>query len=422
MTTSRSAARTSSAGRARAGAAFRQKNAPRLPRRPRPRRRGSRAGRAPRPLAGSPASRSSAFAPGATTISFSPSVVDEDQRDAGRSVDALRARGRRRASRSPAERLVRRSRPRRPRRPTAPAAPSRAAATAWFAPLPPGTPLEGRRPVSVSPGRGSRSQRATRSRLIEPTTAIAAQAASARRSSSGAAEQVLAQVEEAGPERRAVGRRTDPRRVVEALRARARARRARGRPARRGPASSARPRGRAPASQSISSRRARARRTRSVPPPAPARARAGSARAAARGRRAPSRRARPLAAARPAAARACEGSASPRRPALQQPAERERGDLAGRELARSAGRPSPPRLRSRASTSAQPGSARSVLSGEPHQSVVERSEDDRPDISSQTGGVACSYLDHDGQDHRPAAGAVVDQLPERRRAGAPAGA
>src|SRR5918999_1308703 len=59
--------------------------------------------------------------------------------------------------------------------PTAPisvtSAPSRAHATAWFAPLPPGTRANVA-PVTVSPARGSRSQRATRSRLIDPTTVI----------------------------------------------------------------------------------------------------------------------------------------------------------------------------------------------------------------------------------------------------------
>src|SRR5207248_2935847 len=57
--------------------------------------------------------------------------------------------------------------------PTAPTsrtrAPSRAAATAWFAPLPPGKRSKAL-PARVSPGRGSRATRATRSRLIDPTT------------------------------------------------------------------------------------------------------------------------------------------------------------------------------------------------------------------------------------------------------------
>src|SRR5581483_2278552 len=74
--------------------------------------------------------RSSRFAPGATTISFSP--------EASTATSAT-------------------------------SAPSRAAATAWFAPLPPGT-REKLAPVTVSPGRGSRSARTTRSRLIDPTT------------------------------------------------------------------------------------------------------------------------------------------------------------------------------------------------------------------------------------------------------------
>ena len=52
-------------------------------------------------------------------------------------------------------------------------APSRAHATAWFAPLPPGTRANVA-PPTVSPGSGSRSTRATRSRFTEPTTVIRA--------------------------------------------------------------------------------------------------------------------------------------------------------------------------------------------------------------------------------------------------------
>src|SRR4051812_4160849 len=57
--------------------------------------------------------------------------------------------------------------------PTAPImtvrAPIRAAATAWFAPLPPGWRAN-EVPISVSPGRGKRSAVTTRSTLIDPTT------------------------------------------------------------------------------------------------------------------------------------------------------------------------------------------------------------------------------------------------------------
>ena len=50
-------------------------------------------------------------------------------------------------------------------------APRRAHATAWFAPLPPGT-RENDPPPTVPPGFGSRSIRTTRSRLTDPTTTI----------------------------------------------------------------------------------------------------------------------------------------------------------------------------------------------------------------------------------------------------------
>src|SRR4029450_6210439 len=95
--------------------------------------------------------------------------------------------------------------------PTAPqkrtCAPRRAAATAWFAPFPPGT-RSSVASVTVSPGRGRRPTRAPRSRSAEPTTV----------SSGGnrpevvqrAVEEVLAQVEEPGPERRAIRRPPQP--------------------------------------------------------------------------------------------------------------------------------------------------------------------------------------------------------------------
>src|SRR5919106_3343480 len=93
-------------------------------------------------------------------------------------------------------------------------APSRAAATAWLAPLPPGMRSKVAS-VTVSPGCGSRSQRATRSRLTLPTTVrLGGKRAQVVET---AVEQVLAQVEEAGPERVAVRHRLDPRGVGEAL-------------------------------------------------------------------------------------------------------------------------------------------------------------------------------------------------------------
>ena len=63
--------------------------------------------------------------------------------------------------------------------PTAPTiatrAPARAAATAWFAPLPP--PWRANvPPATVSPARGSRATDTTRSALTEPTTTTAGSA------------------------------------------------------------------------------------------------------------------------------------------------------------------------------------------------------------------------------------------------------
>ncbi len=73
---------------------------------------------------------------------------------------------------SAARRSARRARPK-SSRPTAPStavrAPERAAATAWFAPLPPPKTANDR-PVTVSPASGARCTRATRSVLIAPAT------------------------------------------------------------------------------------------------------------------------------------------------------------------------------------------------------------------------------------------------------------
>ena len=57
----------------------------------------------------------------------------------------------------------------RPARPSSRRLPRRAQATAWFAPLPPGTRAKAP-PPTVSPRSGRRSTRTTRSRLTEPTT------------------------------------------------------------------------------------------------------------------------------------------------------------------------------------------------------------------------------------------------------------
>src|SRR6188474_1541201 len=92
--------------------------------------------------------------------------------------------------------------------PTAPTirtwAPSRDAATAWFAPFPPGKRSK-LASVTVSPGCGNRSHRATRSRLMLPTTVRETLGGKRAQVVDRAVQEVLAQVEEAGPERLAVG-------------------------------------------------------------------------------------------------------------------------------------------------------------------------------------------------------------------------
>src|SRR5688572_13071923 len=153
------------------------------------------------------------LAPGTTTIWFSPaSLTRISAMPVLERTTCVRERS------TPARRSSRTASVPNSSSPTAPTkrtcAPSRAAATAWFAPLPPGTYSRSAL-VSVSPGRGSFSTRATRSRLIEPTTATLggkrAQIVEA------AVEQVLAEVEEAGPERVAVRYRLDSRRVGKPL-------------------------------------------------------------------------------------------------------------------------------------------------------------------------------------------------------------
>src|SRR5262245_2848298 len=93
--------------------------------------------------------------------------------------------------------------------PTAPIirtrAPSRAAATAWFAPFPPGNRSKVAS-VTVSPGWGSRSHRATRSRLMLPTTVRETLGGKRAQVVDRAVQEVLAQVEETRPKRPAVGR------------------------------------------------------------------------------------------------------------------------------------------------------------------------------------------------------------------------
>ena len=150
----------------RAGAAFSAKNvARRAPPRARP-RRAPRAGRAPRRRGD--AASTAAFAPGTTTIWFSPSSstrISATPVVAGALQVELDAG----APARPGERLVGERRRRRPRRPSG--RPRRAAPR-----RPPGSrpcrrgSARSRAPATVSPGRGSRSTRATRSRLIDPTT------------------------------------------------------------------------------------------------------------------------------------------------------------------------------------------------------------------------------------------------------------
>src|SRR4249919_1798216 len=159
---------------------------------------------------GSSNSFSSAFAPGATAIWFSPPASTRiSATPVGASTRA--AASVRRSSCGNAS-SAKTSVPTEQTRVTS--APRRAAATAWLAPLPPLTRAKVAS-VTVSPGRGSRSTRATRSRLTLPTTVMLG----GKRSQvvHGGAEQRVAQVEETGPERGGIRRRVEPRRVGEAL-------------------------------------------------------------------------------------------------------------------------------------------------------------------------------------------------------------
>ena len=86
-------------------------------------------------------------------------------------------------------------------------------------PLPPGT-RSSSASVTVSPGRGSRSQKPTRSRLIDPDRDARRQVSLRGERAEvveRAVHEVLAQVEEAGPERRAMRRRIEPRGRRQAL-------------------------------------------------------------------------------------------------------------------------------------------------------------------------------------------------------------
>ena len=122
--------------------------------------------------------------PGATTITFSPLRVDEDQRDAALAVvahDAARvdALALERAQHEivaadPPDEARPRARAARPRRP-------------GWRPCRPGT-RSNCASVTVSPGRGSRSQRATRSTFAEPTTVIAGGGTRQRRRKRGVGE------------------------------------------------------------------------------------------------------------------------------------------------------------------------------------------------------------------------------------------
>ena len=99
-----------------------------------------------------------------------PGLVHVDERDTRRLRGTWRAPARRPSPAAPRA-PRRRGRLSRRRRRSVTSAPRRAHATAWFAPFPPGM-REKVAPVTVSPGRGRRSQRATRSRLIDPTTTM----------------------------------------------------------------------------------------------------------------------------------------------------------------------------------------------------------------------------------------------------------
>src|SRR5262249_30767678 len=92
--------------------------------------------------------------------------------------------------------------------PTAPTsrtrAPIRAAATAWFAPFPPGK-RRSSAPLTVSPSRGSRSTRATRSRLIDPTTVSSTGTAASVLRDGGARARTLGAVDADAVEIRVLG-------------------------------------------------------------------------------------------------------------------------------------------------------------------------------------------------------------------------
>ena len=112
---------------------------------------------------------SRSFAPGTTAIEFSPSGVrSTSARPVGAEAVARTLLTSTCSARSAAS--CARPSSSSPTRPTiATVAPQRAAATAWLAPLPPGSSSSDA-PPTVSPGPGRRSTRTTWSALIEPTT------------------------------------------------------------------------------------------------------------------------------------------------------------------------------------------------------------------------------------------------------------
>src|SRR5581483_755557 len=161
------------------------------------------------------------FAPGATTIAFCPSlstatsatpVVSWTRFSLSRFTPELSSSARASDANSSSPTHAMRST----------SAPRRAAATAWFAPLPPGTRLKVA-PDTDSPARGKRSTVATRSRLTDPTTVRCGDIRGNLGDGQDAQvlerlpEQVVAQVEQPGPQRRAVERQLDARGVGEAF-------------------------------------------------------------------------------------------------------------------------------------------------------------------------------------------------------------
>ena len=180
-------------------------------------------GRAPRRSARARRRRAPRSRPARPTIWFSPLA---STRISATPVGTSTRRGRERQPFLP-RRAPRRAKTSVPTEQTSvTSAPRRAQATAWFAPLPPGTRANVA-PVTVSPARGRRSTRATRSRLTVPTTVIRthvpraagprAQAASARRSSTVEPSSVSRRSNRPAQSDDAIRRRVESRGVGEAL-------------------------------------------------------------------------------------------------------------------------------------------------------------------------------------------------------------